>query len=108
MSHFGVVTAFGAGSPIVFPYLHSSETVGHCANYCHCKLCGGEMLVDSCSQICGREMCRQALIFLSLQSAKFREEFWERFDALPREARNGGLHLWDMEQMMAEAEGEVA
>jgi hypothetical protein len=66
------------------------------------------MLYDSCSKVCGREQCRMTLVFLALQSDKFRAEFWNRFDALPRAARNGGLHLWDLEQMMADAAGEVA
>jgi hypothetical protein len=73
-----------------------------------CKLCSGEMLYDSCSQVCGREQCRLTLVFLGLQKDSFRAEFWKRFDALPREATRGGIGLWNLEQMMADAEGEVA
>jgi hypothetical protein len=66
------------------------------------------MLYDSCSQVCGREQCRMALVFLGLQNDSFRAEFWKRFDALPRNAERGGIGLWDLEQMMADAAGEVA
>jgi hypothetical protein len=107
MNTHGSIASFNT-SMAMFPSLHRRETAGHCTNYVKCKLCKGEMLFDSCSQVCGREQCRTILSHLALQRYDFREEFWRRFDALPRNATKGGLGLWDLEQMMSDAEGEVA
>ena len=98
------------GPGILFPSLPATHG-GIRTNYATCKLCGGEMLFDSCSQVCARPRCRTLLMFVAKQKPEFRQEFWARFDAAPREASAGGLKLWDLEQMMqaaiAESEDEL-
>jgi hypothetical protein len=104
----GSVASFGFGLATMFPSLHARDARGHCTNYTKCKLCHGDMLFDSCSQVCGREHCRLVLTHLALQKSEYRDQFWKRFDAAPRNAGNAGIGLWDLEQMMADATDEEA